>query len=74
MLQVVVGCVVLVESNTAKLLLKLTRMNQVATTPHKGIAQRLPEATQSPPGKPNTGQVIALPVLNGLHHDYRLAA
>jgi putative transposase len=38
--------------------------------PHRGIAQRLPEATQLPPGEPKTGTVLALPVLNGLHYDY----
>jgi putative transposase len=43
--------------------------NQVR--PHQGIEQRIPEATQSPPGKPKTGKVIAFPVLNGLHHDDR---
>jgi transposase InsO family protein len=37
--------------------------------PHQGIEQRIPEATQSPPGKQKTGKVIAFPVLNGLHRD-----
>jgi putative transposase len=41
---------------------------------HQGIAQKLPEATQSPPGALRTGKVIAAPVLNGLRHDYRKAA
>jgi transposase InsO family protein len=40
--------------------------------PHQGIGQRIPEATPSPPGK--IGTLIAFPVLNGLHHDYGLAA
>ena len=42
--------------------------------PHQAIGQRIPEATQSPPREPKAGKVIAFPVLNGLHHDYRLAA
>jgi putative transposase len=42
--------------------------------PHQGIAQRIPEITQSPPGALKTGKVIGFPVLNGLDHDYRCAA
>jgi hypothetical protein len=38
---------------------------------HQGIEQRIPEITQSPPGEQQTGNAIALPVLNGLHRDYR---
>ncbi len=41
--------------------------------PHQGIGQRIPEA-QSPPEELKAGQVVAFPVLNGLHHDYRCAA
>jgi hypothetical protein len=42
--------------------------------PHQGIAQRFPEATQSPRREPTAGKVIAFPVMNGLHHDYRRVA
>ena len=42
--------------------------------PHQGIGQRIPQVTQSPPREAKAGKVIALPVLNGLHHDYRRAA
>lgn len=42
--------------------------------PHQGIGQRIPEATQSPPREAKAGKVIAFPVLNRLHHDYRRAA
>ena len=42
--------------------------------PHQGIAQQLPAPTVSPPGEANAGKVMAFPVLNGLHHDYRWAA
>lgn len=42
--------------------------------PHQGIAQRIPAPRVLPPGTPKTGRVIAGPVLNGLHHDYRWAA
>ena len=39
--------------------------------PHQGIEQNIPEEIQS---KKNTGKIIAFPVLNGLHHNYRRAA
>ena len=42
--------------------------------PHQGIAQRIPAPRVPPPGEPKTSKVIAYPVLNGLHHDYRWAA
>ncbi len=43
--------------------------------PHQGIDQRVPEPTESvdlPAG--TTRRVIAVPVLGGLHREYRLAA
>jgi transposase InsO family protein len=42
--------------------------------PHQGIAQRIPAPRVSPPGESKAGRVMALPVLNGLHHDYCRAA
>ena len=42
--------------------------------PHQGIVQRIPAPTVSPPGEVKAGKVMAFPVLNGLHHDYRWAA
>ncbi len=42
--------------------------------PHQGIAQRIPEAIQAEEREHPKGESIALPVLNGLHHDYRRAA
>jgi putative transposase len=46
--------------------------NQVR--PHQGIGQGVPVSRVSPPGEPKAGRVIAFPVLNGLHHDYRRTA
>jgi putative transposase len=39
--------------------------------PHQGIGQRIPDG---PVNDNQTGKVIAIPVLGGLHHDYRRAA
>ena len=41
--------------------------------PHQGIGQRIPGGTVSLPAWPRRGRLIAVPVLNGLHHDYRRA-
>jgi transposase InsO family protein len=40
--------------------------------PHQGIAQLVPLGSSS--AARGSGAVVALPVLNGLHHDYRRAA
>jgi putative transposase len=43
--------------------------------PHQGIWQRLPDLhalSAPPPNQPN--QVISIPVLGGLHHNYQRAA
>jgi putative transposase len=42
--------------------------------PHQAIAQRIPAPRVSPTGEPKARRVMAFPVLNGLHHDYRRAA
>jgi len=43
--------------------------------PHQGLAQQIPTPqVSSPPGDVKAGKVLAFPVLNGLHHDYRWAA
>jgi transposase InsO family protein len=42
--------------------------------PHQGILQRIPAPKVSPPGVANSGKVMAFPMLNGLHHDYRWAS
>jgi putative transposase len=39
--------------------------------PHQGIDQQIPCGSES---SPEDGEIIALPVLGGLHHDYRRAA
>ena len=43
--------------------------------PHQGIRQQIPERLRSVPSSQDTSKkVIALPVMGGLHHDYRWAA
>ena len=41
--------------------------------PHQGIGQRIPIPGQRAPVR-TAGRVVALPMLGGLHHDYRHAA
>ena len=43
--------------------------------PHQGLHQCIPCGTEEDaPAASSSGKVIAFPVLNGLHNDYRLAA
>jgi putative transposase len=42
--------------------------------PHQGIDQKIPEGSPSAGEEQRKGKIIAFPVLNGLHHDYRCAA
>ncbi len=42
--------------------------------PHQGIRQKVPDGLADRPEKRGKGKILAFPVLNGLHHDYRLAA
>ncbi len=45
------------------------------TRPHQGLGQRIPESAVHSASPPNrSGQVIAVPVLGGLHHDYQRVA
>jgi len=41
--------------------------------PHQGIEQKIPEETLSEGKVEGKGKIVAFPVLNGLHHDYRRA-
>jgi len=43
--------------------------------PHQGIGQQIPQPSRSALSSHHAGEkVIALPVVGGLHHDYRWAA
>ena len=42
--------------------------------PHQGIDQRVPELGENGDGSGTAAQVIAFPLLGGLHHTYRRAA
>jgi hypothetical protein len=41
--------------------------------PHQGIAQQIPEKSPSVPAIQGKAKIIAFPVLNGFHHDDRVA-
>jgi putative transposase len=42
--------------------------------PHQGIGQALPDAPRSGPPPRSAAPIVAIPILGGLHHDYRRAA
>ena len=42
--------------------------------PHQGLRQRIPANEGVGPPDETTAKVVAIPVLGGLHHDYRRAA
>ena len=43
-----------------------------AARPHQGLGQRIPLTAWLPvKDVPRTGRIVPMPVLNGLHHDYR---
>ncbi len=44
------------------------------TRPHRAFEQRIPADVQSEGKREGKGKIIAFPVLDGLHHDYRRAA
>ena|GEM_PF-1613115 len=41
--------------------------------PHQGIGHKIPEGIGPQPARPRRGRLFTVPVLNGLHHDYRRA-
>jgi hypothetical protein len=57
---------------------RYVRKNDVAffnaARPHQGIDQKIPEKMEFSGEGKCEGKIIAFPVLNGLHHDYRRAA
>ena len=58
------------EDHLAKVTCEYVRFFNKAR-PHQGIRQRIPEG---PVNDNHEGTIVALPVLGGLHHDYRRAA
>jgi hypothetical protein len=45
-----------------------------ASRPHQGVAQRIPGEGHGDHPINSGGRVAAMPILGGLHHDYRWAA
>jgi putative transposase len=41
--------------------------------PHQGLGQRIPAPRERPPDR-LPASIAAIPVLGGIHHDYRMAA
>ena len=42
--------------------------------PHQGLGQQMPEGPRGAASEKRSGRIVAFPVLNGLHHDYRRVA
>jgi hypothetical protein len=42
--------------------------------PHQGLAQRIPVPPMATDSPALAGEVVGMPVLNGLHHDYQRRA
>jgi putative transposase len=42
--------------------------------PHQGLGQRIPEGPGAVENEGRSGKIISLPILSGLHHDYRRVA
>jgi putative transposase len=45
-----------------------------AARPHQGLGQAIPGAPGPTPLTPSAGPIVAIPILGGLHHDYRRAS
>jgi putative transposase len=41
--------------------------------PHQGLGERIPAPRERPPDR-LPASIAAIPVLGGIHHDYRMAA
>jgi putative transposase len=66
---------VLSEKHLGQVLLQDVDKYFNSARPHQGIRQQIPGQTGRP-YRPTErgGQVVAIPILGGLHHDYRHAA
>jgi transposase InsO family protein len=64
-------CLIHDDRHLGRLLEEYRRFHNAAR-PHQGIGQRIPDGTVA--SAPAQGRVVGVPVLGGLHHDYRRAA
>ncbi len=62
---------VVTEQQMLSVLSEYCRYHNLAR-PHQGIGQRVPEARAAPESAGN--RVVEIPILGGLHHDYKMAA
>ena len=45
-----------------------------AARPHQGLGQAIPGAPRPPPLTRSAAPIVSIPILGGLHHDYRRAS
>ena len=57
----------------AGIAMALTRSRREPTRPHRGLGQRIPASTTRKTSS-DASEVVAVPILGGLHHGYRAAA
>ena len=65
--------IILSERHLRRVLAKYALSYLNTARPHQGVGQRIPVPAERVRGR-LVGSVTALPVLGGLHHDYRAAA
>ena len=65
--------VILHEEHLRRVLQEYSSSYFNAARPHQGLEQKIPVQNQAKQNEAD-GKVVAIPVLGGLHHDYRRAA
>ncbi|MFT5432873.1 MAG: putative transposase [Myxococcota bacterium] len=66
--------VILNEAHLSRVLEAYAHVYFNKARPHQGLGQRIPANEPVEPPNETTAIVVAIPVLGGLHHDYRRAA
>ena len=66
--------VILSERQLRRILLEYVESYFNTARPHQGLSQKIPAPAATRPLAADLKKVVALPILGGLHHDYRFAA